>query len=315
MPILDKSEIEQRLRTMAGDAKAVQNFIEELEGRIAGAEEALRQAEELSELARTNQEKAEEKYKKAVKLQKGEYAELISDIFESPKEELFQSIKRWSKLGQQIALIGVVVTVFFALFAVAMSYKNATDVRKEIADIKNLEITIRHLLKVYSLSDDSALKMRAQIATKWERFNNLSTINDISLAFKIDLTHELSPQYYDHYLATLSVLNTGEGNLLTSNMLRNWDSDMAKLYGQWLGQIERKNGTVAEHSEDRYWSTFKAKGDNTVYGSWRFPSDSLTYEKLRDRITQRKNSHEKQIEKNADVMAPKDPEEVEPSRS
>lgn len=338
MPEHDLKKVRNRIKTMGDDAAWLQQVIDNYDKDIENFRRELRESEEKA----TNAQKAEKKalinYEKAIDLRNGQYSELISDIFERPKEDLVRNIKKYSIIGFAtttcFAIAGILVSLYFSFGAVrdareigketrqelgkisgnirSLSASTVRDVQKigerthqeldEItSNIQRSRKTVENLVNLLALSDSSVMKILRQISANKKRFNNYATDNHMGLAFKIDLTRNGGPAYYDQYLVAFRIFGILREDSMSVDVLRKWDHDAIRLYEHWFEEIKELDGPIALKSSHRKWSQFATKDDNTHYGSWWIPAETLTYQKLREFIRERIDVHKKQVDKNGEI--------------
>ena len=93
MPENKYDKFRKELEFVGEGAARIGQYVDELRNEILEQEKSLENAQQQAEEARRGEKEAVEKYQKALELQKGQYAELISDVFEKPKSELVRKMK------------------------------------------------------------------------------------------------------------------------------------------------------------------------------------------------------------------------------
>ena len=86
---------------------------------------------------------ASEKYEKALSLKKGQYAELIQDLFETPKENLEKSIRAQSKATNYVTAAVAILSILIGIYVTVQSGNQVT---KNIeAVVSNMDSTVSSL--------------------------------------------------------------------------------------------------------------------------------------------------------------------------
>lgn len=331
--IPDLEERLERFRNSARDMDAVRKALEEQAAQAESERQALelrtKRAEEKAALAAAAEENAEQRLAKAVELQKGQYAELIAELFESPRENLETSIRtqsfRSNRLTLLTALFSIGVTTMISVYYQWKSNEsvsflgdqlnNATaHLRQQQETIEDLTTALRTVreetarssdeIRFLTIDGDSVRSIMEAIRTNSNEFGAYGTKNALRLAYATRLAPNVGPTSYSSWLRAFGLAGIPRSSMPISELeVASWNGYALALYENWCGQVEKMPATMVASKEWRTYKSFKNKGDPTDYGNWRYTDDEMRFGSLLHNVRSARDALRRQRDFNRNIQA------------
>lgn len=270
--------------TLSNTVQVYTQALANLETKRKESERDLEEAEARLRDADKRAEEAEALYKKAIALKDGQYEQLIRDLFETPKDNLEQSIKAQSGRSILVTMIVAILSIVISLAMTGWSVSNSSGSTKAL-----LSKTDQMLTRMDQTTDNLVLRIDQTTATvidnigrnnprvvnimervfdETKAFRHFATKNDLALAYKMRFGSSFPLFRYEEYVQAFKYAGIDMKMISDANELRQWDRDYVELCKSALRKVQAMKPDDKLEDQDRRIGTFKSLTDSTDYGSW-----------------------------------------------
>jgi archaellum component FlaC len=324
---MDRKDIDlnQKIEEFRNSAKGIHEIVEfyeeritELQSFLGRAESSIAAAEERTKLAEEQAERANEKYKQAIELQKGQYVQLIRDLFEAPRNELERSIKEQTRRSRDelersikyqsrqsniitvsIAAVSILLSILISIVSAGFPSGNNSKTLETLKDkTEGIERRAEKIMELVSNDDPKVKEIIGKVMRNNSEFNNYRTKNDLEYAYKVSLSYGNTNTKYTDYVRAMNLFGIQQSIIPSEEELRQWDTDFAGLCSNAINVLKQKNGTdKVQNEEEKKFRTYKSPTDATDYKDWGYHND-LTYAQLASSFQYLLETHQKQVSYN-----------------
>jgi hypothetical protein len=272
-------KVSKIIEELRAGTKSLDDIFETYESRIRALKAQLQDAESQTNEAESKAKTANEKYQKAIDLKRGQYDQLIRDLFETPSENLERSIKNQSRRSTYITLAVALVSILISILITILSTaENSKSIESLLSRLDKIESKTDSMV---TISKESQIKRLVdEITVSKYDFSNYRTQKDLSLAYKMRIGNQPDVTYEDFITAFKLAGLPQDVVPADEDTLSTWDYEFTELCRNALRTIREKDRSANVEEIDRKYATFKLKSDATDYDGWGFPDPSFTYSDL-----------------------------------
>lgn len=277
-------------------AQLYKQAIVDLEKQRSESELALEEAEARFRKAEKRAQEADENYRKAIDLKRGQYEQLIHDLFETPKNNLEQSIKRQSRrtnrLTMIVAILSIVISLAITVWSVSNSSNSTSAVLSKTDDllskmdkttdnlVSRIDQTTGTVIDNIYRNNPRVVNIMERIVDEKKNFRDFATKNDLALAYKMRLGSSFSSIKYEEYVQAFKYAGVDMKMISDANELRRWDTEYLELCKNALKKIQAMKPDDKIEDQDRRIGTFKSYSDSTDYDGWGQHKEDMKYADL-----------------------------------
>ncbi|MBN1328321.1 MAG: hypothetical protein JXA54_02500 [Candidatus Heimdallarchaeota archaeon] len=281
--------LKELLDGMSIQSKKITQFIKRYEEKIQALEKIKEQNDqEIENLqfkikeAQGEAESAKEFAKQAKDLKEKEFQPVIQELFERPKNELQQTISTQSKSSNRVTITVAVLSILITgllsagtiIYNSYSSYRTSRSINRiDENSSKNIKM-LRALLPI-EYKEKQIVDHLAGIS---RHFNDYSSKNKISLAFKMRVVGSFPPSEYE-------LIQNGFKRFIDNNRLPSinefniWTQEIMALYNNHIQILEALPNKSSKLEEEFYIiKNFKLESDTTDYGNWYWDRDNTAEE-------------------------------------
>lgn len=262
----DFDALKAQFAEMSEQVERYKNEAQRAEKRTEEAERKILTAENLAK-------EADKKYKEALELKKGQYQELIHDLFQEPQNTLINRMQKESMRSFLITMITAIGSIVIG-FLISMYFQNQStrasqDLIKKMES--NLETTGQSVTKLDAVvtkmdkvvdaiwkaaADINVKKIVGIIAREKKGFNDYPSKNDVVLMYKVQASKEIPDVKYGELLIAFrsSTIIKEEFAPTSEEQFKKWDAEYLELCKKAVDQLEKKVKTFV--TVDRRYDSF-----------------------------------------------------------
>lgn len=251
-------------------------------------EEIVRLKSEIKE-ATIKADLEKEKAINAEKLKNEVYAPLIHDLFDTPKQELIESVVSESnKSGTKAAYwaIGsIVISLLFSAYSYYSSIKNGKIIEEEILNLS--KASERNLTLFQSLWPEEYLRSGIVELLKElsSDFNDYSTKNDVALFFTMRFIDKFPQSKNSQFIECLKAFNKS-AYIPSDDDITIWNDEVIKRYNRVLVGINKEIDTL--NLDVILLNDYKRQNDIVDFGNWGYYQ--MTKTEMIENITSSRNA-------------------------
>ena len=299
------NDIEGKLAAFKKSAKSVDDIVRMYESKIEKmrsdndkAVEATRLAKQQTANAELQSKEALDKYNKALSLRDGQYEQLIRDLFETPKVNLENSIKKQSRNSNRLTLMistmSILTTLGVAMYSL---YRSSDSIDTLLEMVRSINQRTDAVVDNMLHSDPNALMISNTLRSVDRQFSRYGTQNDVRLAYIIKVGAIAPAISYKDYIKAFRYAGIAEQFIPSEQMLERWDREYIELCDHAIRMLEPKPGDAIHKDGEEEFNRYKTDADSTNFGGWGF-SNAKTYAGLSQAFRYERDRFQNQLDFN-----------------